>query len=71
MRHLNTFPYVRDATIFADSLHALVDRGGETRVADDLRQGGFESPDVYTIPPTLEDVFVTLTRSRDAARNGA
>ena len=71
MRHLNTFPYVRDATIFADSLHALVDRGGETRVADDLRQGGFESPEVYTIPPTLEDVFVTLTRSRDAARNGA
>ncbi len=71
MRHLNTFPYVRDATIFADSLHALVERGGENRIASDLAEGGFESPEVYPIPPTLEDVFVTLTRSREAARNGA
>jgi ABC-type multidrug transport system ATPase subunit len=71
MRHLNTFPYVRDATIFADSLHALVERGSENRIAKDLAEGGFESPEVYQIPPTLEDVFVTLTRSREAERNGA
>jgi ABC-type multidrug transport system ATPase subunit len=71
MRHLNTFPYVRDATIFADSLHVLADRGGEQRIADDMKQGGFESPEVHPIPPTLEDVFVTLTRSRAADRNGA
>ena len=69
MRRLNTFPYVRDATIFADSLHVLADRGGETRIAADLAAGGFESPEVYPIPPTLEDVFVTLTRQRDEVRN--
>ncbi len=71
MRCLNTFPYVRDATIFADSLHVLVDRGGERRIGEDLSAAGFEAPEVYSIPPTLEDVFVTLTRSREAARNGA
>jgi ABC-type multidrug transport system ATPase subunit len=69
MRRLNTFPYVRDATIFADSLHVLADKGGEMRIAADLAAGGFESPEVYPIPPTLEDVFVTLTRQRDEVRN--
>lgn len=70
MRTLNTFPYVRDATIFADSLHVLIDRGEDTRMARDLSAAGFETSEVYPIPPTLEDVFVTLTRTRAAARNG-
>jgi ABC-type multidrug transport system ATPase subunit len=69
MRLLNTFPYVRDATIFADSLHVLVDAGAEVRIGADLEAGGFGTPEVYPIPPTLEDVFVTLTRNRDVVRN--
>lgn len=69
MRRLNGFPYVRDATIFGDSLHALVDAGGEDRVAADLAAAGFDSARVAPIAPTLEDVFVTLTRARGDARH--
>ena len=69
MRTLNTFSYVRDATIFADSLHALVDAGGEKRVAGDLAAAGFESPTTVPILPTLEDVFVTITRVRSETRH--
>ncbi len=71
MRALNELPYVRDATIFADSLHVLADAGAGMYIARDLAKGGFESPEVYPIPPTLEDVFVTLTRNKDAAREEA
>jgi ABC transporter DrrB family efflux protein len=56
---------VRDATLFGETIHALVD---EDRSPADLlvRQG--LSPDEFDareIPPTLEDVFVTLTRSAE------
>jgi ABC-type multidrug transport system ATPase subunit len=71
MRALNTFPYVRDATIFADSLHVLIDTGCDKRIAEDLANAGYDVSEVYPIPPTLEDVFVTLTRYRDISRNGA
>jgi ABC-type multidrug transport system ATPase subunit len=65
MRRLNTFDYVRDATIFGDSLHVLVEAGAENRIAGDLAAAGFETPGVNPIPPTLEDVFVTLTRAKE------
>ncbi len=64
MRSLNTFPYVRDATIFADVVHVLTAKGTEGRIVDDLRRSGFPDAAVQPIPATLEDVFVTLTRSR-------
>ncbi len=58
-------PYVRDATIFGDELHLLV---AETvtpqRIAGDL---GVAAAAVQRIEPTLEDVFVALTRARGAA----
>lgn len=69
MRRLNTLEYIRDATIFADSLHVLADASSEDRIVKDLAEAGFESPKVTPIPPTLEDVFVTLTRSRDRAKD--
>lgn len=68
MRLLNTFAYVYDATIFADSLHVLAEQGAETRLADDLANAQFDRPKVTPIPPTLEDVFVTLTRHKDKTR---
>lgn len=64
MKHLGTRPYVRDATIFADSLHVLAEEGCEDEMALDLERGGFAAPQIVDIPPTLEDVFVTLTRQR-------
>jgi ABC-type multidrug transport system ATPase subunit len=65
MRHLNRLDCVRDATIFADSLHVLADASSESRLAESLNSGGFNTPQIVEIPPTLEDVFVTLTRYRD------
>ena len=67
MRILSTKPYVRDVTIFADSLHVLAERGHDQRIAADLEDSGFTQPQVVTIPPTLEDVFVTLTQRRKSA----
>ncbi len=64
MNALTEREYVRDATIFADSLHVLADKGCLDRLAKDVEAAGFGTPQVVEIPPTLEDVFVTLTRNR-------
>lgn len=69
MQHLDQVDYVRDVTIFGDSLHALVEAGAESKVGPDLAKMGFENPRVNAIPPTLEDVFVTMTREKDKQRN--
>lgn len=69
MRALNTFPYVRDATIFADVLHVLTESGTEQRIIDDLHASGFPDAVAHPIPATLEDVFVTLTRQRTRDNN--
>lgn len=69
MRSLNTFPYVRDATIFADVLHVLSEGGTERRIIDDLRACGFPDAVAHAIPATLEDVFVALTRQRARESN--
>lgn len=72
MRILNTFPYVEDATIFADALHVLVEEGSEARLLHDLAEQGFPGATARPIPATLEDVFVTLTKKRakeQAAKN--
>ena len=62
MLYLNTRPYVRDATIFGDTLHVLVDSGAQRHVLADLGSNGFDGTSAQPIPATLEDVFVTLTR---------
>ncbi len=55
-------PYVRDATIFGDQLHVVVtsDVAAE-RIAADF---GVAAANVEHIEPSLEDVFVALTRAR-------
>lgn len=65
MRCLNTFPYVLDATIFADVVHVLAEEGAEKRIVEDLARHGFPNATVRSIPATLEDVFVTLSRQRE------
>ena len=58
-------PYVRDATIFGEELHLLVTQDVTAqRVASDL---GVQPEAVEKIEPSLEDVFVALTRARHAA----
>jgi ABC-2 type transport system ATP-binding protein len=54
---------VREATIFGEAVHALIDGGLSPR---DL---GLEGAEVHDAHPNLEDVFVALTRAQpgDAA----
>lgn len=65
---LNREPFVRDATIFADSLHALIDVNSSERLVSHLNEKGFQNVNVRPIKPNLEDVFVTLTQAR--SQNG-
>jgi ABC transporter DrrB family efflux protein len=58
---------VRDATLFGQTIHALVDESlDKTKLQS---QFGSEQVNVRPIEPTLEDVFVTLTSSADQKRN--
>jgi ABC-type multidrug transport system ATPase subunit len=59
-------PYVQDATIFGRELHVLVSSQATGEwLARDLT--GFVTPQcIRRVDPTLEDVFVTLTREQKA-----
>jgi len=59
---------VHDATIFGDAIHVLADASAEDEIRQTLASNGYEDPAVRPVPPTLEDVFVTLTRQHEAAR---
>ena len=55
-------PYVRDATIFGDSVHLVVTADvAPPRIAAEL---GIPEAAVEPIEPSLEDVFVALTREK-------
>jgi ABC-2 type transport system ATP-binding protein len=60
LARLRTRPGVREATIFGQAIHALVDS------ACDLSGLGAE---VRPAEPNLEDVFVTLSRAQAARKN--
>jgi hypothetical protein len=58
-------PKVLDATIFGEAIHALGRRGTDAETLQNhLRQKGFVTVQCRIVPPSLEDVFVTLTRQR-------
>jgi hypothetical protein len=58
LKRLYHRPGVHQATIFGQSVHALVDKD---RTMSELGLDGYE---VYVTEPTLEDVFVTISRSQ-------
>jgi len=60
---LRQHPEVRDATIFGEAIHVLagVDSGAGV-LESYLRQRGVRRVFCRSAPPSLEDVFVTLTR---------
>ena len=61
-------PYVREATIFGRDLHLVVDAAtGTQRLRDDLVTAAGRIETVDRIEPSVEDVFVALTRRRSAA----
>jgi ABC-type multidrug transport system ATPase subunit len=57
---------VRDATLFGDTLHVLAaaDRAPEQLLAE--LAPGDNAATIRPIPPTLEDVFVILSRAQTA-----
>jgi ABC-type multidrug transport system ATPase subunit len=74
MDRARSLPYVQDVTIFGNDLHLLVDAATpDARIASDLAR---EAGDVRLRPiePSLEDVFVRLTKvaaERRASATGA
>ena len=66
---LRGLPDILDATIFGESIHILarkeIDRSG---LAAFLRREGIEQFEFRSVRPSLEDVFVTLTRRRRSGK---
>lgn len=66
---LRSRQYCRAATVFGHAIHALVTNDvADAHIRRDCEDAGFRAVSVRTIEPTLEDVFVALTRHE--ARNG-
>ncbi|HEX8184546.1 MAG TPA: ABC transporter ATP-binding protein [Blastocatellia bacterium] len=73
LAELKRASYVRDATIFGQSIHLLMDAGEPLeRLKAALEKIGIEDAVITRARPSLEDVFVTLTkRQADNGRKGA
>jgi ABC-type multidrug transport system ATPase subunit len=62
LRFARTIPGVRSATIFGQSIHALIDDHLELEhLRDQLVKNGVVVAEIRPLAPTLEDVFVELT----------
>ena len=67
LRLARKFPGVRSATVFGQSIHALVDDSfDEPSLAKMLHGQGVEITEVRPLTASLEDVFVELTYRRQA-----
>lgn len=67
---LRKAPFVRDATIFGQTIHLLADESAPVgEITKTLSQSGIHESDVRKVAPSLEDVFVTLTKKESAERN--
>jgi ABC-2 type transport system ATP-binding protein len=62
-------PFCDDATIFGQSVHAVIDAAWtDEALLDAMHAAGFAHAQVRAIGPSLEDVFVTLTQQEARAR---
>ncbi len=60
---LQSQPFCSGATIFGQSVHAVLDAEMDDRKLDvKMREAGFDETSVREIAPSLEDVFVELTQ---------
>ena len=63
MSRSRSLPYVDDVTIFGNALHLLVRADvPESKIAADLEQAAGARVSIRPIEPSLEDVFVRLTK---------
>ena len=64
-------PGVRRATVFGESIHALVNKGFDAaELKEELSRHGIAVTEIRPLGPSLEDVFVELTYKRQAAEQG-
>jgi ABC-type multidrug transport system ATPase subunit len=69
LRHL---PGIKSATVFGQSMHLLVEKTmSERAIQAELEKAGIPQADIRPIGPSLEDVFVELTRQRETEKPGA
>jgi ABC-2 type transport system ATP-binding protein len=67
LRLAREFPGVRSATVFGQSVHALVEDGFNQQALQALlAKNGIQVVEVRPLTPSLEDVFVELTYRREA-----
>ena len=66
---LRSMPGVLDVAVFGSALHLVVSRAEtvEPQIRSHLTGGGIQVTKIEKIRPTLEDVFVALTRGSDGA----
>jgi ABC-type multidrug transport system ATPase subunit len=63
---IRALPGVRSATVFGQSMHLLVDAAmPDEAIRGELARVGITQVDLHPIGPSLEDVFVALTKLRD------
>jgi len=63
LQAMRRLPVVRAATVFGQSMHLLVDQSAsEESILAELARAGIPHADIRPIAPSLEDVFVALTK---------
>lgn len=61
---VKALPYVSDVTIFGQALHVISEHPQvEALLTEDLRDAAVQVQNIREIQPSLEDVFVTLTKA--------
>jgi ABC-2 type transport system ATP-binding protein len=69
LRLARRLPFMRTATIFGRSIHALIDETVTQEVLErELRNAGVIVEEIRPLAPDLEDVFVELTYKHQAER---
>jgi ABC-type multidrug transport system ATPase subunit len=72
LRLTRQLPGIRSATIFGQSIHALVENHFDlSDLREQLRKNGITVGEIRPLAPSLEDVFVELTYKRQAEAEAA
>ena len=72
LRIARTIPGVRSATIFGQSIHALIDDHVDLeRLREELLEHEIVVGEIRPLAPSLEDVFVELTYKHQAAQEAS
>jgi ABC-type multidrug transport system ATPase subunit len=72
LRKARKLPFMRSATIFGRSIHALMDEKiTEQELTAELDKIGVHPDEIRPLMPDLEDVFVELTYKHQAEREAA